>query len=317
MVGLATRSPSKAGARRAIGRPGRARTVREGASPYLYVLPAMLLYGSFVCYPLFRLGQYSLTKWDGSSTPKGVGLNNYRELVHDPLFWQAFRHNLEWMFAAIAIPTLVGLVLAIVLARSHLLGRTLFRAIFFLPQILSSIVVAAIWQWLYSPSFGAINAALRTAGLTSFQQGWLGDTNYALPAVFIAWAWTAYGFAMVILIAAIQGIDEEYFDAAKIDGAGRIRQITAILLPAIRRPLSVVMLMNAIAALQAFDLVFIMTKGGPVNATMVLAMYVYQNAFISLRVGYGSAIAVVLGIVIVVSSLAFLRIRGLWGGEKE
>ncbi|OJV23780.1 MAG: hypothetical protein BGO26_01155 [Actinobacteria bacterium 69-20] len=282
----------------------------------MYVLPAMLLYGTFVCYPMLRLVQYSFTKWDGTSTPNNIGLSNYNELIRDPLFWQAFRHNLEWMFAAIAIPTLIGLALAIVLARSHLFGRTIFRAVFFLPQILSSIVIAAIWQWLYSPSFGAINAALKAAGLSSLQQGWLGDTNFALPAVFIAWAWTAYGFAMVILIAAIQSVDEEYFDAAKIDGAGRLRQMTAILLPAIRRPLTVVMLMNAIAALQAFDLVFIMTKGGPINSTMVLALYVYQNAFISLRVGYGSAIAVVLGIVIVISSLVFLRIRGLWGGKE-
>lgn len=295
---------------------GRAGAVREGASPYLYVLPAMLLYGTFFCYPLFRLVQYSFTKWDGIDKGQNIGLGNYRELVHDPLFWQAFRHNLLWMIAAITIPTLIGLGLAVVLARTPLFGRTLFRAIFFLPQVLSSIVVAVIWQWLYSPSFGAINTALGKAGLSSLQQGWLGDSTYALPAVFLAWAWTAYGFSMVILIAAIQGIDEEYFDAAKIDGANRLRQLTGVLVPFIRRPLSVVMLMNAIAALQVFDLVFVMTNGGPANATIVLAFYVYENAFISLRVGYGAAIAVTLGIVIVLSSLVFLRLRGVLGDDE-
>lgn len=295
---------------------GRAGAVREGASPYLYVLPAMLLYGTFFCYPLFRLVQYSFQKWDGIGERKGIGFENYRELVHDPLFWQAFRHNMVWMFAAISIPTIVGLVLAIVLARSPLVGRTMFRAIFFLPQVLSSVVVAVVWQWLYSPSFGAINTALGKVGLGSLQQGWLGDSTYALAAVFIAWAWTAYGFSMVILIAAIQGIDEEYFDAAKIDGAGRIRQITGVLVPFIRRPLTVVMLINAISALQAFDLVYVMTQGGPANSTLVLAMYVYQSAFTSMRVGYASAIAVALGLVIVISSLVFLRIRGVLGDEE-
>jgi raffinose/stachyose/melibiose transport system permease protein len=269
----------------------------------------------FFCWPLVRLLQYSLQDWDGTSKARFVGFDNYRELSHDPLFWQAFRHNLVWMFAAIAIPTLVGLALATILVRSPLFGRAWFRAIFFLPQVLASVVVAITWQWVYSPSFGALNAILRDVGLSSAQQGWLGETKYALPAVFLVWAWTAYGFSMVIFIAALQGIDEEYFEAARVDGAHRWSQFWHVLLPFIRRPTSVIVLMNAIAAFQVFDLVFVMTSGGPANATLVLSIYVYENAFQALRIGYGSAVAVVLGVLIVASSVVFLRLRGVMGAN--
>ena len=293
----------------------RQRTHTRDGQPYLYLLPAFAIYLGFFCWPLVRLVQYSFQDWDGTSKPRFVGFNNYRELANDPLFWQAFRHNLVWMFAAIVIPTLAGLVLATILVRSPMYGRSWFRAIFFMPQVLASVVVAITWQWVYSPSFGALNAILRDVGLASVQQGWLGETKYALPAVFLVWAWTAYGFSMVIFIAALQGIDEEYFEAARVDGARRWAQFRHVLLPFIRRPTSVIVLMNAIAAFQVFDLVFVMTTGGPANATLVLSIYVYQNAFQELRVGYGSAVAVVLGILIVASSVVFLRLRGVLGAK--
>lgn len=293
---------------------------REGTRPhnthaYLYLLPAFAIYLGFFCWPLIRLFQYSLEDWDGTSKPRFVGLSNYRELARDPLFWQAFRHNFVWMFAAIVIPTLAGLALATILVRSPLYGRSWFRAIFFMPQVLASVVVAITWQWIYSPDFGALDAVLRDVGLASVQQGWLGETKWALPAVFLTWAWTAYGFSMVIFIAALQGIDEEYFEAASVDGAHRWAQFRHVLLPFIRRPMTVIVLMNAIAAFQVFDIVFVMTSGGPANATLVLSLYVYQMAFQALQVGYGSAVAVVLGVLIVASSVVFLRMRGVIGAN--
>jgi ABC-type sugar transport system permease subunit len=172
-------------------------------------------------------------------------------------------------------------------------------------------VVAIVWQWIYSPSSGALDAILRGVGLGRFQEAWLGSTTWALPAIFVAWAWTAYGLSMVIFIAALQSVDEEYFEAAKIDGASRLQQLRHVLLPFVRRPMTVVILVNAIGALQVFDLVFITTNGGPANATLVLSVYVYQNVFQILNVGYGSANAVALALAVVLASVIFLRLRGM------
>lgn len=301
-------------------RPGSMRAPRRfwsaggtlgGVSPYLYLLPAFVIYGWFFLLPLCRIVEYSFLKWDGYSKQKWVGLANYKELVHDPLFWQAFRHNVVWMVAGVTVPTIIGLALAILLVRQPMHGRTFYRAVFFLPQVLASVVVAIIWQWIYSPSSGALDAIMRGVGLGQFQEAWLGSTTWALPAVFIAWAWTAYGLSMVIFIAALQSVDEEYFEAAKIDGASRLQQLRHVLLPFVRKPMTVVILVNAIGALQVFDLVFVMTSGGPANATLVLSLYVYQNVFQILDVGYGSANAVALALAIVLASMIFLRLRGM------
>jgi raffinose/stachyose/melibiose transport system permease protein len=299
------------GARRSPGVQSAGSRLGGGISPYLYLLPAFVIYGWFFLLPLYRVVEYSFLKWDGVSEKKWVGLDNYDRLVHDPLFWQAFRHNVAWMVAGITIPTIVGLALAILLVRQPMHGRTYYRAVFFLPQVLASIVVAVIWQWIYSPSSGALDALLRGVGLDHFQQAWLGSTTWALPAVFIAWAWTAYGLSMVIFIAALQSVDEEFFEAAKMDGASRVQQLTHVLLPFVRKPMTVVILVNAIGALQVFDLVFVMTDGGPANSTLVLSMYVYQNVVQILDVGYGSANAVALALAIVLASMLFLRLRGL------
>jgi raffinose/stachyose/melibiose transport system permease protein len=282
-----------------------------GVSPYLYLLPAFAIYGGFFLLPLYRIVEYSFLKWDGYSQKKWVGFANYERLAHDPLFWRAFRHNVVWMGAGITIPTIVGLALAILLVRQPMHGRTYYRAVFFLPQVLASIVVAIIWQWIYSPYSGALDAMLRGVGLGRFQEAWLGSTTWALPAIFVAWAWTAYGLSMVIFIAALQSVDEEYFEAAKIDGASRLQQLRHVLLPFVRRPMTVVILVNAIGALQVFDLVFITTNGGPANATLVLSVYVYQNVFQILDVGYGSANAVALGLAIVLATMLFLRFRAM------
>jgi len=282
-----------------------------GVSPYLYLLPAFAVYGAFFLLPLYRIVEYSFLKWDGYSKQKWVGFANYERLAHDPLFWRAFRHNMVWMGAGITVPTIIGLGLAILLVRQPMHGRTYYRAVFFLPQVLASIVVAIVWQWIYSPSSGALDAVLRDVGLGRFQEAWLGSTTWALPAIFVAWAWTAYGLSMVIFIAALQSVDEEYFEAAKIDGASRLQQLRHVLLPFVRRPMTVVILVNAIGALQVFDLVFVITNGGPANATLVLSVYVYQNVFQILDVGYGSANAVALAIAIVLASMFFLRLRGM------
>lgn len=277
---------------------------------YAYLLPAFLLYGLFFLWPLGQLIQLSLVKWDGLQPKVFVGLSNYVEMfTSDDRFWLSLGHNIQWLLAAIIVPTFIGLVLAIFLVRGSLYGRLLFRTLFFLPQVLSSVVVAIIWRWIYNPAFGPINNILRAIGLDALTQIWLGDTKLALVSLFIAWSWIHYGFCMVIFIAALQGIDETYYDAARVDGANTIQQHRYITLPFVRGPMATVVLITAIAAFEIFDLVFIITRGGPAYSTLVLPVYMYNNAFRYDRVGYGAAVAVVLGLIVFVFSMIFIRIR--------
>jgi ABC-type sugar transport system permease subunit len=276
---------------------------------YMYLLPAFILYGVFFLWPLSQLITLSLMKWDGLQPKEFVGLSNYQQLVTDDRLRLSLLHNAQWLVAALVVPTIIGLILAIFLVRGNLYGRLIFRTAFFLPQILSSVVIAIIWRWIYNPAFGPINSLLRMVGLDFLAKPWLGDSDFALAALFIAWSWIHYGFCMVIFIAALQGIDETYYDAAKVDGASTLQQHRHVTLPFIRGPLATVVLITAIAAFQIFDLVFIITRGGPAHATSVLPIYMYDNAFRFNKVGYGAAVAVVLGVIVLILSIIFLRIR--------
>ncbi len=191
--------------------------------PYVYLLPALAIYAIFFLRPFAELVRLSFLDWDGVGKASYVGLSNYRALLggDDPIFWQAFRHNVVWMVAGIVVPTFVGLGFAIVITRGSLHGRTAFRTLLFLPQVLSSVVVAIVWGWIYNPNNGALNELLGHIGMSSLQRPWLGDSALVLPALFIVWAWVAYGFSMVAFIAALQNIDEDLFSAAKMDGLSK------------------------------------------------------------------------------------------------
>jgi ABC-type sugar transport system permease subunit len=281
--------------------------------PYLFLAPALIMYAAFFLYPAYQLVYLSFQKWDGINEKSFVGIENYEKLLFgDPIFWVSFKHNLYWLFAAVVVPVLIGLFLAILLSRSKIKGRVIFRTIYFLPQVLSSVVVAIIWNWIYNPSYGALNTFLEMIGLGVLKRGWLGDMDLALIALFIAWSWVHYGFCMVVFIAALQGIDEVYFDAAKVDGANWFQQFRYVLVPFIQKPLTTIILITAISAFQVFDLVYVTTKGGPANATMVLPIHMIKNAFSYHRIGYGSAIAVALGVIILVLSVLFLRASGVF-----
>jgi len=282
----------------------------------MYITPALVLYAAFFLWPFIQLVLLGFQKWDGLKPKQWVGFDNYVKLIEDPSFWKAFQHNIGWMMAAMILPVFIGLMLAILLYRSPLHGKTIFRGIYFMPQVISSVVVAVIWRWIYNPNFGALNALLESVGLASLKRGWLGEPDLVLPALFIASTWINYGFTMVIFVAALQGIDEVYFDAAKVDGANWLQQFRHILIPFIQGPLTTVVLIMAIAAFQVFDLVFIITRGGPGTASMVLSVYLYKNAFSFHKVGYGSAVAVVLGVIILLFSIVFLRLRGVLGERK-
>ena len=279
-------------------------------SAYLFIAPAYILFAIFFLRPLIQLGYLSLVKWEGIGPKIFVGLENYRNLLtEDPRFWIAFFHNVIWMVAAVLISTSIGLILAVLLARAPIHGRLIYRTIYFLPQVLSSVVVCVIWRWIYNPNYGVINTILNNIGLNYLTRGWLGDKTTALPALFIIWSWVAYGFSMVVFIAALEAIDEIYYDAAKVDGANSLQQLWYITLPFIRRPLGTVILITIISAFQVFDLVFIITRGGPARATLVLSILMYDNAFRYAEIGMGATVGMTLGVIIFCFSLVYMRLK--------
>ena len=292
-----------------------AKTLRRQSKRYnygglLYVAPAFIMFAVFFIYPFLQLVWLSFHEWNGYDARIFVGALNYRNLLKDKIFWLAFQHNISWTLAAVVFPISIGLLLAILLARSPVRGKVFFRAVYFFPQVVSSISVAVAWSWIYNPNYGIINQSLEFIGLEHLKRGWLGSAQFALPALFIIWSWIQYGFSMVIFIAALEGIDEVYFEAAKIDGANWLQQLRHILIPFISRPLTTVVLTTAIASFQVFDLVFALTNGGPGRATIVIPLYMLDSAFTFHKIGYGAAIAVVLCLFIFIFSMLLLRIRG-------
>ncbi len=242
--------------------------------------------------------------------PEPVGLDNFFKLLDDRVFVRALTHNVGWMAAAVVVPVGIGLVLALLVTRGPIYGRGFFRLVFFLPQVLNPVAVAILWGWMYDPASGALNRLLEGVGLEMLTHSWLGDTATTLPALFVAWSWLHYGFVMIIFIAAIDGIDEQYFDMARIDGAGRWAQFRAVVLPFIRGPLGVVVMITAIASFQVFDLVYLLTGGGPARSSIVLPLHMLDHAFVFRNVGYASAIAVVMTLGVLLLSIVFLRRKG-------
>lgn len=283
--------------------------------PVLFLLPAFVVYGVFFLWPTYQMVRLSFFHWDGVTVGSTAGIENYARMTADPLFWTALTNTATWTAAAIIFPVVIGLGLAILLSRSPLFGTTYFRTLFFLPQVLSSVVVAVLWRWIYNPSYGALNTVLESLGLDFLAQGWLGSSSLALPALFLAWSWVHYGFVMVVLMAAIDDIDETYFDAASVDGASMWQQIRHVLIPTIRGAITTVVLITAVSAFQVFDLVYLLTNGGPARSTSVLAHFMFQAAFHFRKVGYGATIGVALMVMILAISLLLIRVRR--GFEEE
>ncbi len=262
----------------------------------------------FVLWPTLYLAYLSLFKWDGLGAMQFIGLANYLRILNDDRFLLSLQHNAVWSIGALTIPPLLGLALAILLTRTRAPGRGIFQVIYFLPQMISSAIVAVIWRWIYYPNGGTANAILQAIGLGQSQPQWLADTNLALPAVFIAYCWVANGFSMLIFQAAIHSIDESLFEAARIDGANFWDELRFILLPSIRQALVTVLIVTAIWSFQIFDLIYLTTHGGPGDATYVLSIGIYDNMFASRRVGVGAAVAMVLLlIVMMLASIMVMR----------
>ena len=272
--------------------------------------PALIVFSVFVVWPLLDSFRYSVTDWNGlSSAPKFVGLANFVRAFTDPEFFHAIGNSTIWIIAALLLPTLLGLVLALLL-NAGLRGSRIFKSIFYLPICLSAIVVGQIWIWIYQPGWGLLDSAIAYAlGVRRFNFAWLAEPSTALAAVIVAWSWQQTGLAMVIFLAGLTTIPHDVLEAAEIDGVSRWKQTLYIVLPMLRPATVVVVALSMISALKGFDILYVMTGGGPFHSSVTLAFLMYEESFKKYRMGYGSAISVVLFLIAL--SIIFVYFRQL------
>lgn len=256
--------------------------------------PALVLISEFFLFPLAGAFYFSLTDWNGSTVEVPfVGLANYIEALTDPGVWQALSNNVIWVLLGTASPLVFGLVIAVTLW-SGVKGVLAYRLVLFLPYLLPPIAIGIVWSWIYDPIDGWLNRILTSVGLEGLTRGWLGEPNTALVAVLGTAIWSYTGFVIVIFLAALQNVDEAQIEAAKLDGAGAVRRLWHIILPQITPIFLTVTTITLVGGFSVFDIVFIMTGGGPGDATRVIGVYAYDNAFTFSRVGYGTTLALLI-----------------------
>lgn len=277
---------------------------------YLYVLPALLVYGLFLLFPLLHTGWLSLFDWDGLTVGRWTGLDNYRALFAEQGAGAAFGHVAVLLIFFAVLPVSLGLVLATAMHRTRVRGLPFFRTALFLPQVVAMVVVAVAWQRIFAPD-GVLNDVLRAVGLDGLTRAWLGESSTALLAVGVVGTWVQTGLATVLFLGGIGKVSGELFDAARIDGAGVRREFAVVILPALRAEIGVALTLTAIAALRTFDLVYIMTPlGGPGGSTTVPAYEIYQRAFQSGQVGSAAAVGVVITVLAFAITFLVTQVTG-------
>ncbi|MCY1145587.1 sugar ABC transporter permease [Actinoplanes sp. Pm04-4] len=285
---------------------------RKGYWPFL--IPGVLASVLVIVVPLVMTVYTSFTKWNGVGEQRWIGFDNYTRLFEDSLFWGSFTNILLLILAMAVVPTLLGLFLAAVLfdyVAKKFSNRwaSLLRSGFYLPQIIPVAVTGIVWGWILHPEYGALNQILESIGLGSLAHNWLGEPGSALYSVMGIMIWVQLGYPIVMFMAGLQRVDPELYEAADLDGATwwqRFRKITVYL---IRPEFYVVLVTTTIAALKIFGPIFVLTGGGPSNATLVPSYFAYKNFFEKAQVGYGSAISTVLTVLIIALSIVFLRLQ--------
>jgi raffinose/stachyose/melibiose transport system permease protein len=275
----------------------------------LFVAPALLIYLVFMIYPFLNTIYLSFTNWDGITANKDwVGLSNYVRVFGEEAALKAFVNNIIWVILGTVAPVVLGLFEAL-LVWSGARGSLLFRTLFFLPFVLPLVVVGIVWQWIYHPLFGIVNTVLDSFGLDWLSRGWLADPHTALYAVLIAAVWGQTGFCFLILHASLQNVDMSTVEAAMIDGANWFQRARSIVIPQIAPQITMVTAVTLIGGFAVFDIIYVMTGGGPGNASQVLATYTVKVAFQQNEAGYGSSLAMLITILSLVSAVAFVRLR--------
>ncbi|MEU6717841.1 sugar ABC transporter permease [Nonomuraea sp. NPDC046802] len=272
-----------------------------------YLAPALVVYGFVVLVPAIQGVWLSFFHWNGITAASWAGLANYTGFLQDPALRQAIEHTLFFIVFFSLLPITLGLASAALTARKDVKGAAVYRWIIFLPQVLTPAVTAVAWKRVYAPD-GPINSVLRAFGLDSLAHGWLGDYDWALPAIGLAGTWAAFGLCMVLFVAGTQAIPAELYDAARVDGAGPIREFLTVTLPGLRGQLAIAVTLTVLGAIRVFDIVWLTTRGGPGTSTITPTIVMYQRAFANPDVGAASAIGVVLALVSLVIALVVVRL---------
>jgi multiple sugar transport system permease protein len=281
------------------------RTGRQRAA-WLFMAPSLLILGVFVLWPILVSFWYSLHDWTvGASTQPWVGLDNYTKLFGDPQFRRALLNTVVITVASVTVLVAIGLGLALALATENVVTRVI-RSAFFFPTVISLTTVGMVWRFLLDPDIGLVGGVTRALGLGAVT--WLQSTTLALPTIIFVNVWKNAGFVMIVLVAGLKAIPGEYYEAAALDGAKRGQLLRYVTLPALRPTMLFVTFIVTIQSLQLFDLVYVMTGGGPLFTTETLVTKLYRDGFVNFQTGYAAATSWVLFIVVVLVSVLQLRI---------
>jgi len=279
---------------------------RENMSGFLFIFPAILFFSVFVLFPFAYSLYLSLHRWNGGKMTdiSFVGFEQYAKALQSPEFWSSLGHTTYYTFAALVLHLAFGLTFAVLLNR-NIRGRTFLRAAYFTPVVMSTIVVGVIWRWIYSPETGLFNYFLGWFGIEPI--AWLGDPDWAMPAIIFMSLWKWVGFHMVIYLAALQGIPKDLYESASIDGATGWQRFKSITLPMLSSTTFFLTVTSIINSFQIFDQIYVMTGGGPLDATNVVVYYIYKSAFLYYDMPYASAIAWLLFLVIFLVTMAQMK----------
>jgi len=281
---------------------------REALHAYVFMSPAILGILIFTLGPVIASLFLSFTEYNIITDPQWVGLANYTELFQERLFWQAFR--VSAIYSVVSVPLNLGFALGLAVLLNHKMrGMMIFRSVYYLPTVISGVGVAMLWRWLFNSEFGLINVLLAKVGISG--PAWLLDEQWALSALIITSMWSVGGTTLIFL-AGLQGIPQELYEAAEIDGAGRWSQFRSITLPLLSNVTFFNLVLGIIGALQVFTEPSVITRGGPNQATLFLAVYLYQHAFLYLNMGYASAIAWFMFLLVMVLTLLVFKSSPLW-----
>jgi raffinose/stachyose/melibiose transport system permease protein len=291
---------------------------QKSYSPYkgfeIFLVPGAIVFVFLIIFPFLSNIAASFTRWTGVGMPIWIGLSNYQKALGDKIFWTSFQNNIYLIITLATIPTIISLALATMLydyiSKEFGTGiSAIFRAGFYIPQVLPTVVSAMVWKWILQPDWGALNYVLKLIHLDSQVHNWLGDPNTALPAVIVSMIWFQIGYPLVIFMSALQRINPEIYEAGSIDGASWSQKFFLLTIPLIRPEIFVVVLTTTIFALKTFGQIFAMTLGGPGSATMVASYFAYKNFFQNANVGYGATMSTVLTLIIIILTIVWVRVQ--------
>jgi alpha-1,4-digalacturonate transport system permease protein len=277
-------------------------------TPLLFLLPNMLIFVIFIIIPAVQGLRMSFTEWGVFTEPTFIGFSNFRELAHDEVFWTTFFNTLTFSVFAVILLIVYSMVLALLLNRNAHKGEKVFRSLFYIPSLLSMITVGIAWRFILGDEMGIINYLLKAFGQESIH--WLTDSTLSMGSVILVSVWAGAGYYMVILIVGLQSIPTELYEAAEIDGSSSAKTFWYITLPMLKSTLLVVLVLATIRSFKAYELIFVMTNGGPGYATKLIVQQIYQVAFMEDRMGYASAMSIVLMLLISLFTVLQFSITG-------